>query len=39
MTISAIKRDFDAVLRRVHEGEEIIVTRRGIPLGRLLPPL
>jgi prevent-host-death family protein len=38
MTVTEIRRRWSQVLTRVHQGEEIIVTRRGKRIGRLRPP-
>ena len=37
-TVSQLKMSLSAYLRRVKAGEEVVVTDRGRPIARLLPP-
>ena len=37
-SITEAKAKFSALLRRAEAGEEIVVTRRGKPVARIVPP-
>ena len=38
VTVSKLKASLSEYLRRVKAGEEILVTERGLPIARLVPP-
>jgi len=38
LSVTEIKSKFEAVMERVFRGQEIIVTRYGRPVARLIPP-
>lgn len=37
-TVGEIQKNFARVLKEIHAGEEIVVTRRGKPVARIIPP-
>jgi len=38
LSVTQIKANFERLLKRVAKGQEIIVTRYGRPVARLIPP-
>jgi prevent-host-death family protein len=38
LSVTQIKANFERLLERVGKGQEIIVTRYGRPIARLIPP-
>jgi prevent-host-death family protein len=35
--IREVRQNLSALLREVHEGQEIVITDRGVPVARLMP--